>query len=88
MQGRVTNHLMSLRGTYGSPKFAISSFAQYRRARGIGPVLNLIEGQEVHASSLTGSTIVIVNMSATIVLIGGLILRLDLIYTGQLSKSS
>ena len=51
-------------------------------------VLKLIEMKEDHADTLTSSTILRMNLSAIMVLIGGLIIRLAFIYAGQLSKFS
>jgi protein NrfD len=51
-------------------------------------VLKLIEMTEDHAEALTRSTIIRMNLSAIMVLIGGFIIRLAFIYAGQLSKFS
>jgi protein NrfD len=51
-------------------------------------VLKLIEMQEDHAETLTRSTILRMNLSAIMILIGGFIIRLAFIYAGQLSKFS
>ncbi|UCH82170.1 MAG: polysulfide reductase NrfD [Nitrospiraceae bacterium] len=51
-------------------------------------VLKLIEMQEDHAETLSSATIFRMNLSAIMVLIGGLIIRFAFIYAGQLSTFS
>ncbi len=51
-------------------------------------VLKLIEMKEDHAETLTRSTILRMNLSAIMILVGGFIIRLAFIYAGQLSKFS
>jgi formate-dependent nitrite reductase membrane component NrfD len=51
-------------------------------------VLKLIEIKEDHAETLTRSTILRMNLSAIMILVGGFIIRLAFIYAGQLSKFS
>lgn len=49
-------------------------------------VLKLTEVGQDHADELTPATIFRMNLSAVLVLIGGLILRLAIVYAGQLSR--
>jgi len=51
-------------------------------------VLKLIEMKEDHADTLTRATVMRMNISAIMILVGGFIIRLAFIYAGQLSKFS
>ena len=54
----------------------------------IAVVLKFLEVREEHGEDLTASELMKMNLSAVMVLIGGLIIRLSFVYAGQLSHLS
>lgn len=54
----------------------------------IAVVLKFLEVREDHGDELTGAELMKMNLSAIMVLVGGLIIRLSFVYAGQLSRLS
>ncbi|GFO61903.1 NrfD [Geomonas silvestris] len=54
----------------------------------IAVVLKFLEVREDHGDELTGQELMRMNLSAVMVLLGGLVIRLSFVYAGQLSRLS